>query len=219
MTERHSLPVPEFLILIGGPAGVGKSRLAHALARRTACTVAQVDDIQTAIETLVPPERLPEYFVPSTTYLRTDSPDEINDAIEQIAAFCAPAVLAVLSNRIESGTSTVVEGDFISPEVAAQASTLGAASLFLLASEDEIRANFLQRDGDEQPERARISATHSVRLADRCGELGLATAKARPFDTLFVRACAALGIEPMPAPPVRREHGAGGDEPELPFTG
>jgi 2-phosphoglycerate kinase len=162
--------------------------------------VAQVDDMQTVIETLVPPERLPEYFVPSTTYLRTDSPDEINDAIEQIAAFFAPAVLGVLSNRIESGISTVVEGDFISPEVAAQASALGAASLFLLSSEEEIRANFLQRDGDEQPDRARVSATHSLRLADRCSELGLAAVDARPFDTLFVRACAALGIEPMSAP-------------------
>ena len=184
----------ETLILIGGAPGVGKSRLAHALARRTASTVAQIDDMQTAIEELVPPERLPEYFVPSTTYLRTDSPDEINGAIEQIAAFFAPAVMAAVANRIESGTSTVLEGDWIAPETAAEASTLGVSSLFLLASEDEIRANFLQRDGDEQHGRARVSATRSLRLAGRCRELRLPTVNARPFDTLLSRACEALGI-------------------------
>lgn len=178
---------------------MGKSRLAHALARRTESTVAQIDDMQTAIEALVPPERLPEYFVPSTTYLRTDSPDEINGAIEQIAAFFAPAVLGAISNRIESGTSTVLEGDFISPEVAEQARPLGVSSLFLLASEDEICANFLQREGDEQRGRARVSATRSLRLADRCGELGLPAINARPFDTLLLRASHALGIATIPA--------------------
>jgi hypothetical protein len=198
---------------------VGKSRLAHALARQTACTVAQVDDMQTAIETLVPPERLPEYFVPSTTYVRTNSVDDINDAIETLAAFFVPAVLGVRSNRIESGTSTGVEGDFISPAVAAQARTLGVASLFLLGTEDEIRANFLQRDGDEQPDRAKVSATHSLRLADRCSELRVPTVTARPFDTLFVRACAALGITPVSPPPPIVQPGpdADGDVVEFRF--
>jgi hypothetical protein len=65
--------------------------------------VAQVDDLQSAIETLAPPQRLPEYLVPSRTYLRTDSVDMINDAIEQLARFFAPAVLAAIRNRKESG--------------------------------------------------------------------------------------------------------------------
>ncbi len=173
---------------------MGKSRLAHALALRTESTVAQIDDMQTAIETLVPPERLPEYYVPSTTYLRTESPDEINGAIEQIAAFFAPAVLGAISNRIESQTSTVLEGDFISPDVAAQATRLGVRSLFLLASLDEIRANFLQREGDEQEGRARVSAVRSLRLAERCDELGLPVVSAQPFETLLLRACEALKI-------------------------
>ena len=184
---------PVSLILIGGPSGVGKSRLAQALARRTGSTVAQIDDLQTAIETLVPPERLPEYYVPSTTYLRTDSAEQINAAIEQIAAWFAPAVRGVIANRIESDTSTVFEGDFISPEVAAESGLLGVRSLFLLGSENEIRANFLQRDGDEQVGRASVSAMHSRRLADRCSELGLSAVSARPFSTLLSRASDALG--------------------------
>lgn len=184
---------PVSLILIGGPSGVGKSRLAHALARRTGSTVAQIDDLQTAIETLVPSERLPEYYVPSTTYLRTDSPQQINAAIEQIAAWFAPAVRGVIANRIESDTATVFEGDFISPEVAAESGLLGVRSLFLLGSENEIRANFLQRDGDEQVGRASVSAMRSRRLADRCSELGLSAVSARPFSTLLSRASDALG--------------------------
>ena len=184
---------PVSLILIGGPSGVGKSRLAHALARRTGSTVAQIDDLQTAIETLVPSERLPEYYVPSTTYLRTDSAEQITAAIEQIAAWFAPAVRGVIANRIESDTATVFEGDFISPEVAAESGLLGVRSLFLLGSENEIRANFLQRDGDEQVGRASVSAMHSRRLADRCSELGLSAVSARPFSTLLSRASDALG--------------------------
>ena len=184
---------PVSLILIGGPSGVGKSRLAHSLARRTGSTVAQIDDLQTAIETLVPSERLPEYYVPSTTYLRTDSAELITAAIEQIAAWFAPAVRGVIANRIESDTATVFEGDFISPEVAAESGLLGVRSLFLLGSENEIRANFLQRDGDEQVGRASVSAMHSRRLADRCSELGLSAVSARPFGTLLSRASDALG--------------------------
>ena len=137
---HRSRDLPLSLILIGGPSGVGKSRFGHALARRTASTVAQVDDLQVALETLVPPERLPEDFVPSRTYLRTDSPQEINDAIEDIARFFAPAVLAAVVNRLESGTPTVFEGDFISPDVAAEARALGVRSLFLLASETGVTA-------------------------------------------------------------------------------
>jgi hypothetical protein len=88
----------------------------------------------------------------------------------------------------------VLEGDWISPETAAQASALGVSPLFLLASENEVRANFLQRDGDEQHGRASISAMRSRRLADKCRRLGLVTVNARPFDTLLLRACVALGI-------------------------
>ena len=194
MTEQSAVPGSVSLILIGGAAGVGKSRLAHALAQRTASTVAQIDDMQTAIESLVPADRLPEYYVPSTTYLRTDSPDEINSAIEQIAAFFAPAVVGAIANRIESGTSTVLEGDFISPDVAATVRAVGVRSLFLLATEDEIRANFLIRDGDEQAGRARVSAVRSERLADRCREIGLPAISARPFESSVARACEALAI-------------------------
>jgi 2-phosphoglycerate kinase len=187
-------PADLSLILIGGPSGAGKSRLAHALALRTDSTVAQIDDLHTAIETLVPPDRLPEYFVPATTYLRTDSAAEIVRATERIAAFFAPAVLAAVSNRIESGTSTVFEGDFISPEVAVEARSSGVRSLFLLASADDVRSNFLQRERDEQPGRAAVSALRSRRLGERCAELGIPAIDARPFETLLARAAEALGI-------------------------
>ena len=187
---------PLSLILIGGPSGVGKSRLAHALARRTGSTVAQIDDLQTAIETLVPSDRLPEYYLPSTTYLRTDSVEQITGAIEQLAAWFAPAVRSVIASRIESHTATVFEGDFISPEVAVESGFLGVRSLFLLGSQTEIRANFLQRDGQEQVGRARVSAMRSKRLGDRCSELGLPSISARPFSTLLSRACGALSGVP-----------------------
>jgi hypothetical protein len=158
--------------------------------------VAQVDDVQTALETLVPPDRLPEYFIPSRTYLRTESPEEINDAIERLACFFAPAILAAIENRRESGTSTVFEGDFISPDVAAEVRPDGVRSLFLLATEIEVRSNYLRRDGDVQPGRARVSAVRSTRLAERCRDLGLLALRAQPFGSLPARAYRALGCAP-----------------------
>jgi hypothetical protein len=158
--------------------------------------VAQIDDLQSALETLVPPERLPEYFVPSRTYLRTDSPERINDAIEQLARFFAPAVLAAISNRVEGGTATVFEGDFISPDVAVEARERGVRSVFLLASEAELASNYLQRDGEKQQKRATVSAVRSRRLAEHCSQLGLCTVTAQPFATLASRAYKALGIPP-----------------------
>jgi 2-phosphoglycerate kinase len=182
------------VILIGGPSGVGKSRLAHAIAGRTASTVGQLDDLQTAIETLVPADRLPEYHVPATTYLRTDSPDEIVEAIERLGGFFSPGVRGAVVSRLESGTPTVLEGDFVSPEVAAEVRSLGVRPLFLLGTEDEIAANYLEREGDEQRGRARVSALYSRRLAARCGELRLPSISARPFETLLSRAGEALGL-------------------------
>ena len=80
--------------------------------------------------------------------------------------------------------------------MAVESGLLGVRSLFLLGSENEIRANFLQRDGDEQVGRARVSAMRSRRLAARCSELELSSVSARPFETLLSRACAALGAVP-----------------------
>lgn len=182
------------IVLVGGPSGVGKSGLAHALAIETGSTVAQVDDLQTAIETLVPPDRIPDYHRLATTYQRTEDPEEICRATEQLASWFDPAVRGVIANRVESRTSTVVEGDFISPEVAAEARSLGVRSVFLLGSEADLRANFVRRDGDEQAGRAAISAALSRRLADRCRALGLPCLDARPFDTLLSRALDALDL-------------------------
>ena len=78
--------------------------------------------------------------------------------------------------------------------MAAAARSLGVRSLFLLGAENEIRANYLQRDGDEQPGRARISSALSRRLADRCHTLGVPALDARPFDSLLSRALDALDL-------------------------
>jgi hypothetical protein len=66
--------------------------------------------------------------------------------------------------------------------------------LFLLASEEDLRANFLLRDGEEQQGRARVAAVHSERLADRCNALGLPVVGSRPFETLLLRASVALEV-------------------------
>jgi len=89
----------------------------------------------------------------------------------------------------------VLEGDFVSPEVAAQAQAMGVRSLFLHSDDAEIRENFLDRDGDEQAGRAHVSAEWSRRAAEQCVALGVPVVPARPFDSLLVRALSALRLD------------------------
>lgn len=188
------------LVLIGGPSGVGKSRLAHQVALITQSSVAQIDDMQGALETLVPEDRLPEFYDHRNAYRRTKRPEVIAEAIWNISTFFGPAIERAIDNRIESGTSTVFEGDFIAPELAAKVRSKGVKSIFLIDDESSFRANFLEREGDEQPFRASISSLHSERIRTSCTELGLPLVEARPFETLAVRACSLLEIEGSSVP-------------------
>ncbi|MGV3616080.1 MAG: hypothetical protein ACO1SV_12160 [Fimbriimonas sp.] len=61
----------------------------------------------------------------------------------------------------------------------------------MVASEEEIRANFLVRDGDEQAGRARVAFLHGQRQAARCAEAGIPAIEAKPYEMLLARSLAA----------------------------
>lgn len=133
------------LVLIGGPSGVGKSRLAQAVALETASAVAQIDDLQVAIETLVPPDRLPDYHHLATTYLRIDDPTRSAGQRRRSRHGSTPRCVSCWARRTKAPRE---EGS------------------------SQVPGQLLRRDGDEQAGRATVSATRSRRLAERCHELG-----------------------------------------------
>ena len=96
----------------------------------------------------------------------------------------------------------VIEGDFILPALAAQASFAGMASggrvrgIFLHGRPDEqqLVANYLSREPAAGPQvkRAQVSGLHGLWLREEAERHGLPVAPARPWDTVLERLIAAL---------------------------
>jgi 2-phosphoglycerate kinase len=111
----------------------------------------------------------------------------------------ARALELVIANHIESRAPIVLEGDFILPSLAVQPSYNGVAAdgqvrAVFLYEEDEgqIGRNYLAREGEEQPGRARVSWRHSEWLRREAERLGVPTLPARPWETVLERVIAAL---------------------------
>jgi 2-phosphoglycerate kinase len=112
--------------------------------------------------------------------------DEITHALEP-----------VIAEHLGSSPPIVLEGDFLVPSLATQDryDDVEAAGrvrgLFLLDDEDQLAANFADREGEEQLRRARASARYGEWLAAECERLGVPTVAARPWDSVLERAVAA----------------------------
>jgi 2-phosphoglycerate kinase len=115
-------------------------------------------------------------------------------------AVIAQALEPVIASHIEARTRLVLEGDFILPALATRRAYDGVASdghvraLFVFEQDEaQIARNFRAREGEDQPRRAGISWRYSEWLRAECTRLGIATIPARPRESLFERALAALG--------------------------
>ena len=80
----------------------------------------------------------------------------------------APALEAVIANHLEGGAPVVLEGDFLLPALAVQptygdTAADGQVRAIFLYEEDEAQLcrNFVDREGEEQPERAHAAFRHS----------------------------------------------------------
>ncbi len=68
--------------------------------------------------------------------------------------------------------------------------------------EEQIGRNYLAREQQPQPERARNSWRYSEWLRREAEHLGVATISARPWDTVLARAHMALSSATGPQPPL-----------------
>jgi hypothetical protein len=64
--------------------------------------------------------------------------------------------------------------------------------VFIHEDEEQIARNYLAREGESQPDRARISWCASEWLRTEAERLGLPAVPARPWDTVFDRCLAAI---------------------------
>ena len=106
----------------GGSSGVGKTVVAHALAREFAASVLLVDDIRLALKQVTTPEQHPGLHVFQTDRSAAQrTAEQICDGLIQVGQALTPAVKIIIAHHVVvHGTGRVViEGDGILPHVAA----------------------------------------------------------------------------------------------------
>lgn len=190
------------VLLLGGPAGAGKTSVSYRLARHFDVGITEVDDFQILLERLTTPAQLPVlHFWRTHPAFAQLSPAAILENGLAIGRVLAPGLEAVIANHLETQTPIVLEGDFIHPALAAQASFAGQANdgrvraIFLYEpDEQQLVANFAARapEGGEQTKRARVSWLYGQWLKDEAERYGLPILPARPWDSVFARIIAAL---------------------------
>lgn len=191
------------VLLLGGASGVGKTMVSYRLAQHFGAGITEVDDFQVVLEGMTTPEQYPELHCFRTRRDEWDRLDEDQRLAVAIryATVMARALELVVANHLESRTPIVLEGDFLLPLLATQPSYGGipassqVRALFLYEdAEEQIARNFLAREGEPQPERARMSWRYGRWLRREADGLGVTTIPARPWDTVFERARAAVEI-------------------------
>lgn len=200
------------VLLLSGASGVGKSSVSYRLARMYDVGIVEADDIQVAVERMTTPEQQPVLHFWRTNpdaFLRLDEEQKL-EHMRRHAAALAPALDGVIANHLETRTPIVLEGDFLLPALAVQPTyediaADGRVSAVFLYEEDEgqLRQNFLQREGEEQPGRARSAWLHSEWLRAECARLGVAAVRARPWDTVLERVIAAAAAHDREGKTVR----------------
>ena len=189
------------VLLLGGASGVGKSQIASDLAARFGASIVAVDDFHVVLERMTSPEQYPElhrWRLHPEEVLALDD-DGMLAHTRGYAEVIAEALDAVIGNHLESGPPIVLEGDFILPSLTTQPAFDGVMAdgrvraVFVIEDDEgQLARNFLAREKEEQPRRARASWCYSEWLREECERLGVPAIPSRPWETLPARAVDAV---------------------------
>jgi 2-phosphoglycerate kinase len=182
-----------FVLLIGGPSGIGKTTIAAQVAWQLGVSWLMVDDLRLALER----SGLP---VPDSTRVETfDGPGGLVSVGEAVA----PAIEVVIENHVDQRLPVVIEGDGILPSLFERASVrarVTAIRTVYLHEPDEgaLHANLVARGRDHWRDDLYAYARRSVRygawLKAEAEHRGLPVISVRPWDTLIGRILAATNI-------------------------
>jgi 2-phosphoglycerate kinase len=188
------------VLLLGGASGVGKTQVSYRLARHFDVGITEVDDFQLILERMTPSEQYPALHLfprDPEAFFALDEDGKLAHAIA-IATTMAEALDLVIANHLESAAPVVLEGDFLLPSLTVRPSFNGIPAEgrvrgFILYEEDEqqIARNYVAREGEVHPVRARANWRYSEWLRAEADRLGIPTVAARPWDTVLERCVAA----------------------------
>ncbi|WP_218577584.1 hypothetical protein [Phytohabitans rumicis] len=182
--------------LICGAAGVGKSSVAAALARRYGTPLGEVDDVVTALRAMTTAEQQPLlHYWDTHPQVKAWPPEKVAELHLSVADAVEPGLSAVIADHVSAGARVVLEGDYLLPELATGYAG-GAVRAVVIdePDEDQIVANYRAREPGygEQRNRARVSAMIGAQLAGRAVRCGIAVVPARPWTDLLDRVDNAL---------------------------
>jgi len=203
MDDQAIPPVRGWLVLLlGGPSGVGKTAVSYRLARHFGVGITEIDDFQILLERMTTPEQQPAIHF-RRTHPASDqlSAAETMEQLLELGQAMETGLEGVIANHLESSTPVVLEGDFIHPVLATQASFSGQVNggrvraVFLHEpDEQQLVANYLSREPESGPQvkRAHVSWLHGEWLRQEAERYGLPVVSARPWETVLERVIAAV---------------------------
>lgn len=189
------------VLLLGGASGTGKSSVSHALASATSVPLLEVDDLVIAVRSLTTPSQQPElHYWETTGSGLAMSAAEIASLHLSVASVLRPALEAVIANRLEEGRPVIIEGDYLTPSLAAGLGSDGQVRAVFLHEPDveQLVANYLTREPaeGEQRGRAAVSALLSTQWAREAADLAVPVVESRPWATTLARITALLALHP-----------------------
>jgi 2-phosphoglycerate kinase len=194
-TMEDPVRPPWTVTLVCGASGVGKTRVARALATRYGTPLAEADDIVTALGALTTPAQAPElHFWKTHPETNGWPPDRIVEQHFVVVEALLPGLRAVVRDHVEFEAAVVFEGDYLVPELASGFGHAARAVVISEPDEGQIVENFNSREPDEPAQRfrARVSLLIDAELARRGNALGAPVVLARPWDTTVQRTDEAL---------------------------
>ncbi len=181
--------------LVCGASGVGKSRVAVALAGRYGVPLAEVDDMVTMVKALTTPVTSPVLHLWDTAGADLDwTAARVVEHTVAVARVLRPGIEAVIADHVRSAAPVVMEGDYLLPDLV---TGFGGAVRAVVLSEpdkDQLVANYLSREpaAAAQRGRAAVSALLDAELSALAARAGVPVVPARPWAGNVDRVDAAL---------------------------
>jgi 2-phosphoglycerate kinase len=115
------------VLLIGGPAAVGKTSAAKRIATISGATLLQADDVWLALQRAIDPKDSPLLHTFSSPEVWQRSSAELVALKRELAALVSSSLELVVAHHLRVEDRVVIEGVWITPEFAARGEYAGTA--------------------------------------------------------------------------------------------